>query len=106
MNVRRYEIVTRRDTCRCLSLDAVASRAGIHPGLIEQLMECALIEPLPAESRTGFFFDVSVVPRLRMIERLRCDLGINLAGVAVILDMLDRMRALRKENEILRTRAE
>ena len=31
---------------------------------------------------------------LRVIERLRRDLGVNLAGIAVILDLLDRLTAL------------
>jgi hypothetical protein len=44
------------------------------------------------------------VPRLRTICRLRESLGINLAGVAVVMDLLDKFCALQRENEILRSR--
>ena len=44
-------------------------------------------------------FEVAAVPRLRLIKRLRCDIGVNLAGIAVILDMLDRLCALQREAE-------
>ena len=41
-----------------------------------------------------------------MAERLTEDkvLGINLAGIAVVLDLLDRLRALQRENERQRNR--
>ena len=39
-----------------------------------------------------------------MIGRLRESLGINLAGIAVILDLRDRYCALQRENETLRSR--
>jgi hypothetical protein len=37
------------------------------------------------------------VPRLKMIGRLREQLGINVAGIAVILDLLERITALQNE---------
>jgi hypothetical protein len=40
-----------------------------------------------------------------MIERLRRDLGANLPGIAVILDLLDRLSALQHEVEQWRRRA-
>ena len=45
---------------------------------------------------------VAAVPRLRMIMRLRRDTGVNLAGIGMILDLLDRLRALERENQWLR----
>jgi len=41
---------------------------------------------------------------LRMIGRLRENLGINLAGIAVILNLRDRLSALQRENAIYRAR--
>jgi len=43
--------------------------------------------------------------RLRMIERLRRDLEANLAGIAVILDLLDRLTTLQREVEQWRRRS-
>jgi len=101
MSARRYELVLCRDINRELTLDAVASCAGIHPELVERFIEWSLIEPA-GWAGANPVFDVSVVSRIRVIERLRGDLGINLAGIAVILEMTERLRALESENEQLR----
>jgi MerR family transcriptional regulator/heat shock protein HspR len=47
-------------------------------------------------------FPASAVERLCCIVRLRRDLGVNLAGVAVILQMRDQIKALQRELERLR----
>jgi len=39
-----------------------------------------------------------------MICRLRDHLGINVAGIAVILDLRDRLTALQRENAVFRAR--
>jgi hypothetical protein len=41
---------------------------------------------------------------LRLIERLRRDIGVNLAGLGVVLDLLNRLCSLQRENERLRSR--
>ena len=62
------------------------------------------MSPAPARARSGFF-DTACIARLRMIERLRRDLGANLAGIAVILDLLDRLTTLQREVEQWRRRS-
>ena len=52
--------------------------------------------PKITSDRTG------AVPRLQMIMRLRRDTGVNLAGIGMILDLLDPLRALERENQWLR----
>lgn len=96
--VRRYEIVIRRRESRYLSLEALAQRADMHPAVVERFVECGLIEPISREG-AEFLFDDAAVPRLRTIKRLREHLGINLSGIAVVLDLLDRIIALQRENE-------
>jgi DNA-binding transcriptional MerR regulator len=103
MTVRRYDIVLLQREPQKLTLDALASRAGMHPTLVERFVEFGLIEPIEQEGTT-LFFDPSAIPRLRMIGRLRESLGINLSGIAVIQDLLDRLCALQLENEALRRR--
>jgi DNA-binding transcriptional MerR regulator len=83
-----------------LTLDGLAKQTGLHPALIEQFVEYGLIEPaerMGAQLR----FDIDCVVRVRKIERLRHDLGANVASVTVILDLLDRIRRLEKEVERL-----
>jgi DNA-binding transcriptional MerR regulator len=103
MAVQRYDIILCRREPQQLTLEMLASRAGMHPALVEQFVELGLIEPIEREG-ARLFFDASAVPRLRMIGRLRESLGINLAGIAVVLDLRDRFCALQRENETLRSR--
>jgi len=99
----RYEVVTYSKKRHELTLDALAVRAGLHPALVRRYIEFGLIEPVEREGAMPLFDDAAV-PRLRRINRLRQGLGINLAGVSVVLDLLDRMSALKRENAALRVR--
>src|SRR3977135_2574719 len=86
-----------------LTLDDLAACTGVHPALIEYFVDYGLLEP---STRTGTqrLFDAACIARLRMIERLRRDLGANLAGIAVILDLLERLTSLQREAEQWRRR--
>jgi DNA-binding transcriptional MerR regulator len=83
-----------REEC---TMDWLARRAGMQPAMIERCVEYGLIEP-SARKGKALLFDPAVLPRLRKIGRLRESLGINFAGIAVILDLLDRVRALQRES--------
>jgi DNA-binding transcriptional MerR regulator len=102
-----YQLVifrAERDRSILLTMDDLSIRTGLHPTLIERFLEYGLIEPA---ERLGaqMLFDLNCVSRLRKIERLRHELGANLASVAVILDLLDRMNTLLHEVERLRSAA-
>jgi DNA-binding transcriptional MerR regulator len=103
MAAQRYALVLCRRDAQQLSLDAMAERAGMHPALVERFVECGLIEPVGWEGG-NFMFDASALPRLRMVLRLRENLSVNVAGIEVILNLLDRFCALQRENEWLRSR--
>ena len=101
--MRRYDIVLCRNEREQLTLETVASCAGMSPALVERFVEFGLIDPIESEG-TRWLFDPSAIARLRLIRRLRESLGMNLAGIAVALDLLDRLQAVRRENEALRSR--
>ena len=103
MSEARYQIVLRRVEREQITLDVLAASAGLHPSLVECFVEFGLIEPV---ERAGGqqLFNVGCITRLRMIVRLRRDVGVNLSGIAVILNMLDRLTALQRENAWLRNR--
>ena len=104
MRVPRAHIILARIEPEQLTLEGLAACAGVHPALIEYFVDYGLIEPM---ARTGrqWLFDTACLARLRIIERLRRDLGANLAGIAVILDLLDRLSALQREVEQWRRRS-
>jgi len=86
-----------------LTLEALAGAANLHPQLVQHFVAYGLIEPLSSERELPCF-DASAVLRLRKIRRLRGDLGINLPGIAAVLDLLDRIEALQRELSALRAR--
>src|SRR4051812_7527897 len=97
----RYEIVLCRREPQRLTIEMLAAHADMHPALVERFVAFGLIDPVEQQGAT-VLFDVAAVPRLRTIGRLRESLGINIAGIAVILDLLDRLSALKQANEMLR----
>ena len=101
MDKPRYQLVTCRVEREQLTLEVLAARAGLHPTLVEGFVDFGLLEP---DERAGghLLFNVACLPRLRLLERLRRDVGINLSGIAAILDLLDRLTALQRENAWLR----
>ena len=56
-------------------------------------MEYGLLEPAE-EAGTLVLFKISTIIHVRTIQRLRRDLGVNLAGIGVILELQDRARQL------------
>lgn len=83
-----------------LTLEELARATGIHSEQIEVFVQFGLVEAAPGSEPA--LFAVSVIGRLRSIARLRRDLGVNLAGVAAILEMQERMAELQREIERLR----
>lgn len=104
MRKPRAPITLRRTEPEQLTLNGLAACTGMHPALIEYFVDYGLLEP-SARTGTQLFFDAACIARLRMIERLRRDLGANLAGIAVILDLLDRLTTLQREVEQWRRRS-
>jgi MerR family transcriptional regulator/heat shock protein HspR len=64
---------------------------------IRHLHTLGLIEG--EETTSGLRYSEEEISQLRRIRRLRHDLGINLAGVEVILHLLKRLEAVRRELE-------
>ena len=104
MRMPRAHIILGRIEPEQLTLEGLAACAGVHPTLIKYFVEYGLLEP-SARTGTQWLFDTACIARLRMIERLRRDLGANLAGIAVILDLLDRLTTLQREVEQWRMRS-
>jgi DNA-binding transcriptional MerR regulator len=88
-----------------LTVDDLASAAGLNSDAVETFSRFGLIEPC---LRTGsrLLFQESSVERLQRIQRLRHNLGVNSAGVGVILEMTERIEDLQAELEFLHGRLE
>jgi len=74
----------------------VAERYEIHPQTLRLYEREGLIRPSRSEGNTRLF-DAETCERLEFILTLTRDLGVNLAGVEVILNMRDQIEALKVE---------
>lgn len=84
-----------------LSFSEVARLAGIHPELLDRLVTLGLVDPAQsvqsAYASPEPLFEVATVLRIRRILRLRNELGVNWAGIGVVLDLLSRIEKLEQE---------
>jgi hypothetical protein len=70
-------------------------QTGTHASRIGELIELGWIEPITTSDR-DYLFRVRDVYRLRKLERLMCDLEVNLAGACIIVDLVERVECLEK----------
>ena len=81
-----------------VTLEMLAERTGLHPRRIRDYVEYGLLEP-SEQVGERVYFEAAALVRLRRIERLRRDLGVNLTGIGIILDMRERLLRLQRELE-------
>ena len=97
MKATKYQLILLRPSRDLISLEDAASRAGLHPEVVRRWIDLGLLEPADGTSTsTRIMLRPEVLRRIRVIQRLHYDLGINLQGIAVILDLLDRLTATQQ----------
>lgn len=77
-------------------IGAIAERYEIHPQTLRMYEREGLIRPTRSEGRTRLY-DAETIDRLEIILSLTRHLGVNLAGVEVILHMKERMEKMQGE---------
>lgn len=81
---------------------SVAARlVGVHEQTLRYYERAGLVAPARSRGRIRLY-SLHDLERIRQIRRLIDDLGVNLAGVEVIMRLTDRIRELENENEELR----
>jgi MerR family transcriptional regulator, heat shock protein HspR len=81
-----------------LTLSEVAYHCGLHPELVERLVRLGLIDFQERQANGEVLFHADVIPLIRTILRLRNQLGVNYAGIGVVLELMARIDTL--ENHI------
>lgn len=84
-------------------IGVVVTLTQMHAQTIRLYEKQGLIKPY-RKSKNRLYSE-SDVDRLRQIRRLTQEMGVNLAGVQVILDLLEKMDALRDERDTAEQRA-
>jgi MerR family transcriptional regulator/heat shock protein HspR len=77
-------------------ISVVAERYGIHPQTLRLYEREGLLKPARSSGNTRLY-DEEAMRRLEIILALTRDLGVNLAGVEVILNMKERMEQMQGE---------
>lgn len=78
------------------SIGIAASLCEMHPQTLRMYERIGLIKPARLGSKNRVYSEADI-ERLRQIQRFTHDMGVNLAGVEVILDLLDKMQKIRDE---------
>ncbi len=79
-------------------ISVVAEMLTLHPQTLRVYERKGLIRPSRTTGRTRLY-SAEDVEEIRLILRLSRDLGVNLAGVEIILKMRRQMQAMQQELE-------
>ncbi|HPQ40803.1 MAG TPA: chaperone modulator CbpM [bacterium] len=77
-------------------ISVISARLGIHPQTIRTYEKMELIHPARSQGNTRLFSDRDL-RRIEKIQTLTRDLGVNLAGVEVILRKLEQIEKMKED---------
>jgi MerR family transcriptional regulator, heat shock protein HspR len=83
---------------KTFTISAVAEQFELHPQTLRLYEREGLLKPSRSEGNTRLYTDTDL-DRLEIILSLTRDLGVNLAGVEIILNMREKMDAMQREFE-------
>lgn len=81
-------------------IGSVAESYGVHPQTLRLYERLGLLKPSRSLGNTRYYSDRDL-ERLELILNLTRELGVNLAGVEVVLNMREKMERMRREIEEL-----
>lgn len=77
-----------------LTLDELCELAGLHGAELQEFIAYDILIPT-GESPNEWQFDLLQVQRLKTALRLQRDLEVNMAGIALVLDLLEEIEEQR-----------
>jgi len=77
-------------------ISSVAEMYGIHPQTLRLYEREGLLKPSRTEGNTRLYTEEDL-QRLEFILNLARDLGVNIAGIAIILQMRERMEEMNRK---------
>ena len=76
-------------------ISIAAELVGMHPQTLRIYEQRGLVQPKRTAGNTRLYSDADV-ERLRLIQRLTTEIGLNLAGVERVLDLEDELQSARR----------
>lgn len=103
-----YSIMIRQNEATetsLLRLRHIARQCDVHPETVNRFVRLGLIDPAEGAGQDGeWLFTRETIGMIRKILRLRNELGINFAGIGVVLDLLSRLEELETRLREMETR--
>jgi MerR family transcriptional regulator/heat shock protein HspR len=87
---------TKRKTRGAYMISSVAEMYEIHPQTLRLYEREGLLKPSRTEGNTRLYTDEDL-ERLEFILNLARDLGVNISGIAIILQMRERMEEMNRQ---------
>jgi MerR family transcriptional regulator/heat shock protein HspR len=88
--------MTKRKSKGAYMISAVAEMYDIHPQTLRLYEREGLLKPSRTEGNTRLYTDEDL-QRLEFILSLARDLGVNISGIAIILQMRERMEEMQRQ---------
>jgi MerR family transcriptional regulator, heat shock protein HspR len=88
--------MTKRRSKGAYMISAVAEMYGIHPQTLRLYEREGLLKPSRTEGNTRLYTDEDL-QRLEFILTLARDLAVNISGIAIILQMRERMEEMQRQ---------
>ncbi|WP_041592698.1 MerR family transcriptional regulator [Terriglobus roseus] len=89
-------MATKRRSKGAYMISAVAEMYAIHPQTLRLYEREGLLRPSRSDGNTRLYTDEDL-ERLEFILNLARDLGVNIAGIAIILQMRERMEQMNSD---------
>jgi MerR family transcriptional regulator, heat shock protein HspR len=89
-------MASKRKSRGAYMISAVAEMYGIHPQTLRLYEREGLLKPSRTEGNTRLYTDEDL-QRLEFILSLARDLGVNISGIAIILQMRERMEEMQRQ---------
>src|SRR5258707_13201328 len=90
--------MTKRKSKGAYMISAVAEMYGIHPQTLRLYAREELLKPSRTEGNTRLYTEEDL-QRLEFIRSLARDLGVHIAGIAIILQMRERMEEMPRQSQ-------
>jgi MerR family transcriptional regulator, heat shock protein HspR len=87
---------SKRKSKGAYMISAVAEMYGIHPQTLRLYEREGLLKPSRTEGNTRLYTDEDL-QRLEFILTLARDLSVNISGIAIILQMRERMEEMQRQ---------
>ena len=91
-----HAMTAKRKSKGAYMISAVAEMYDIHPQTLRLYEREGLLKPSRTEGNTRLYTDEDL-ERLEFILNLARDLGVNIAGIAIILQMRERMEEMNRQ---------